>query len=218
MGFIKKQKIEFDQSLREICVIDFETTGLKPGNDRPIEVGACVLENGVITDKFQTLIDPEIDIPSEITEITGINNNMVKGKPKSEDVMAELRRFLKNRPILGHNISFDKRFLDAEMSLIGRTVDNPTLCTLLMSRRLIKNTANFKLPTLAQYFNIVATDAHRALADVIVTARVWLRIYETVKAITGIDVPDIKVFEKLSKTPKARIIPLLKALENENNR
>lgn len=217
MGFVKKKKMEFHDSLREICVIDFETTGLKAGADRVIEVGVCVLEDGSITEKFQTLMNPGMDIPPEITTITGITTPMVKDAPTPEQTMPELRRFIKNRPIMAHNASFDKRFLDAEMDLVGRKVDNQTMCTLLLARRLVTDSLNHKLPTLASHYGIKATDAHRALADVIVTGQLWLKLYNLIREISKIDQPDMKVIDKLCKTPKARVMTMLEALGEKYN-
>lgn len=210
MGFVKKNELEVHESLEEICVLDFETTGLKAGADRAIEIGICVIKNNSIADKFQTLINPGVHVPEEITGITGITNQMLVDAPSPEEVMVEARRFIKSRPLMAHNASFDKRFLDAEMDFVDRKVDNPWICTLMLSRRLL-DMENHKLPTLAQEFQITATGAHRALADVVITAQLWNHLYKKVVELSGIEKPDRALFEKIAKTPKKRVIEFIVA-------
>lgn len=213
MGFKVKNKADLHESIREICVIDFETTGLKVGYDRPTEVAVTVIEDNLITNKFQTLINPGMEISEELVKLTGITNEMVKDAPTPEEVMVELRRFIKNRVMMAHNASFDKRFLDAEMDIVGRKVDNPWLCTLLMSRRLILDSIDHKLPTLAQHLQIQATGAHRALADTITTSQLWVgHLQKMVIDLSGIERPDITVFQKMCKKKKDDIPKFLKAL------
>lgn len=219
MGFQVKNKVNLHETLKEICIIDFETTGLKAGADRPTEVGIVVLRENKIIDKFQTLINPGVHIPDDLVKLTGITNKMVEDAPTPEEVMVELRRFIKNRPLMAHNASFDKRFLDAEMGMVDRAVDNPWLCTLLMSRRLILDSANHKLPTLAQHFQIPATGAHRALADCITTAQLWTKhLQKMVIELSNIQRPDITVFQKMSKKKKTDVPKFLKALGEKYNK
>lgn len=217
MGFKVKNVIELHKSLKEICVIDFETTGFHAGNDRAIEVAVCVLIDNQITEKFQTLINPGISVPPNITDITGITTAMLKGAPKPEDVMIELRRFIKSRPIMAHNSSFDKRFLEAEMDMVNRTVDNPWICTLMLARRFETKIGDHKLPTLAAYHNIVAVDAHRALADVIIAAQIWKIYLARISEISGIKTPDLDLIHKVCKKSKKDVEKFLVAFGEKQN-
>ena len=219
MGFKVKNKMQLHESLNEICILDFETTGLRAGQDRPTEIGITVIENNVITEKFQTLINPGIKIPEEIVNLTGITDAMVADAPTPGEVMVEARRFIKNRPLMAHNASFDKRFLETEMDLVDRKIDNPWICTLLLARRLILDSVNHKLPTLAQQFQIPATGAHRALADTITTAQLWTKtLLPMIIEMSGIQSPDLTLINKLSKKKKADVAEFLKAMGEKHNK
>src|ERR1700690_3479499 len=100
-----------------VAVIDFETTGLSPHyGDRTIEVGAVLVSNNQIVDRFQSLMNPKIKISSFIEDYTGITNRMLTKAPDITDVMKKLKRFISNHYLVAHNASFDSKFLDAEYS------------------------------------------------------------------------------------------------------
>ena len=94
--------------------LDTETTGLNSENCRIIEVGAVKFDKNGIIKKFWTLVDPCEEIPDRVTEITGITDSMVMGKPPIEEILGELILFLEDSIIVGHNVQFDLRFLKAE--------------------------------------------------------------------------------------------------------
>ena len=90
-----------------VIVLDFETTGLSPQyGDRAIEIGAVLIENNRVTDRFQSLMNPGFRISSFITAYTGINNNMVKAAPPCEEVMEQFAEFVGDHPLVAHNASF----------------------------------------------------------------------------------------------------------------
>jgi DNA polymerase III subunit epsilon len=100
-----------------VVVLDFETTGLSPNyGDRPIEIGAVLLKNGEIIDRFQKLMNPGVLINSFIENYTGITNKMLADQPSCENVMTEFSEFIGDYNLVAHNASFDKRFLDYAMS------------------------------------------------------------------------------------------------------
>ena len=101
-------------------VIDFETTGLSPGNgDRTIEVGAVLITDDRIVDRFQSLMNPEMKVSGFIEEYTGITNRMLVSAPPIKEVMVRLKSFIAHHHLVAHNASFDARFLDAEFSRIN---------------------------------------------------------------------------------------------------
>lgn len=200
--------------MNELVILDFETTGLSPSYARIIEVGAIVLKDNKITDKFTQLMHPGTLIPHFITEITGITNQMVKGMPTSEKVMPLLKKFIGKRPILAHNAQFDQKFLISEMQHAGKQIDNSFLCTLKLARRLLPDAPNHQLGTLASYLKLdipKGHQAHRALDDVIITSQIWQYLNKTIaKQING--VPDMELLIKLSSIPKNKINHFLKSL------
>ena len=193
--------------MEELVILDFETTGLSPAYARIIEVGAILVRDKKIVDQFSELMYPGCSIPYFITDITGITNQMVKGKPTPEKIMPNLKKFIGNRPILAHNASFDQKFLVSEMENIGKKIDNKFLCTLKLARRLIPNSPDYKLTTLISHLKIKIPKehkAHRALDDVISTYHVWMHMKKTVSEMID-TVPDMDLFQKIEKQPKGKV-------------
>lgn len=158
-------------------VIDFETTGLSPGNDRAIEVAAVLVEKGIVKDRFQSLMNPGRRIPAFIESYTGITNKMLETAPSNAKAMKDLASFIGKDPLVAHNASFDKRFLDFELEKAGKKAPERMACSLLVSRRIYDKVANYKLQTLVEYKALnVSGSYHRALADAEVTALLWLQL------------------------------------------
>ena len=119
-----------------LAFIDFETTGLSPeSGDRIIEVGIAVLEGGRIVDRYQSFINPQARIPGAVVALTGIDDSMVRTAPKAVDVMPEVLKFVGDLPLVAHNASFDRRFMDSELRRIGQRRTNDFICSLLVARR-----------------------------------------------------------------------------------
>ena len=98
-----------------VIVLDFETTGMSPNvGARPTEVAAVRIENGKIVDRYQSLMNAGVHVPAFITELTGITNAMVRNAPPIDQVMRELNVFVDGQPLVAHNVSFDRKFLEAE--------------------------------------------------------------------------------------------------------
>lgn len=194
--------------MSEIAVIDFETTGMRAGQDRIIEVGVAIIRDGQVAETFAELMDPGQRIPSFITGLTGISDAMVRGKPSPEAVMPRLREFLGDRPCLAHNAGFDQRFFAAEMIRAGHDHDRPFLCSVLLARRLIDGAPNHRLGDLVRHLGLTLPPglrAHRALADVLMTCQLWLHLRDVVRQRLGGRDPDLGVFTTLMKTPKAKV-------------
>jgi DNA polymerase-3 subunit epsilon len=194
-----------------IVVLDFETTGLSPDQgDRAIEIGAVKLENGVITDRFQALMNPGRRINSFIESYTGINNRMLATALPCAKVMTDFASFIGDSNLLAHNAAFDARFLNAEFARLGRQVIGEFTCSLLVSRRIYQDAPNHKLGTLIHYKNIaVDGDFHRALFDAEMTAELWLVMLSDIRARYGLDHIPFSLIKRLAKAPKAKIHQLL---------
>ena len=93
-------------------VFDIETTGLDPYKDRIIEIGAIKLKGKEIIDEFSVFVNPEIDIPEEITRLTNITNDMVKDAEKVEEILPKFLEFCKNTTVVAHNAKFDVGFIN----------------------------------------------------------------------------------------------------------
>jgi len=147
-------------------VTDVETTGTNAGSDRLLEIGAVKVRNGEITDTFQQLINPQRSVPSRITQLTGITTAMVFEAPPVDDVMPEYLDFLGDGILTAHNLSFDARFLNAALRRLGRSeLDNETLCTLRLARRLLPGLKSKGLSRLTRFYGIDVNGRHRGLGD-----------------------------------------------------
>jgi len=199
----------------EIVVLDFETTGLSTNEHRIIEVGAAIVDKYEIKSTFSSLCNPGTSIPSFITSLTGISNEMIVGQPTPEEVMDDFYKYVGGRPIIAHNASFDMRFLTSEMARIGKKVDNQSVCTMLLARRLITDIYDHKLGTLKQYIGYESAadhKDHRALDDVKVTVALWNFLLRLMENSIGHD--DVSFFDiqRISKVSKYKVRDTLQSL------
>lgn len=188
-----------------IIVLDFETTGLSPHHgDRPIEIGAVLIENSMITDRFQSLMNPGFRISSFIESYTGISNDMVETALPCEEVMEKFAKFIGDHPLVAHNASFDRNFLDAELGFIGKSRNNAMACSMLAARRVYPNAPNHQLGTLVRYCGIYTDGTfHRALADAEMTGQLWIAMINEIKHAFGINNVPFDLMRKLSRITKA---------------
>ncbi|MBS3903504.1 MAG: DUF3820 family protein [Anaplasmataceae bacterium] len=157
-----------------VC-LDCETTGLDPKNDHIIELGVIKFIFNVELETFETLIDPGCPISEASMEIHHITDDMVRGKPKIEDVLPTLLKIIGNHIIIGHGIGLDIAFISESAkrhSIPCSLESNPTLDTLRMARLYGESPTN-SLEKLREHFNIEAEGAHRAMSDVIVNIEVF---------------------------------------------
>ena len=153
-------------SLSDYIAFDFETTGLSPEDDRIIEIAAIKFVNGNLADRFVKLINPERPIDPFITDITGISDNMVRDKPIESDIIDEFLEFLSDLPLVAHNISFDKSFLDALCERFKKPKKiNPLFDTLQLSRTFLFFHPVHDLGSISEYFGFSSAGSHRAEKD-----------------------------------------------------
>ena len=190
-----------------LAVIDFETTGATPAQGaRATEVAICLLEGGRIVDRFASLMNAGVRIPSFITQLTGITNAMVAAAPAAEVVMREAAAFVGTRPMVAHNAAFDRQFWRSELAHCGLQAANDFACTLMLSRRLYPEAPNHKLGTLAQWFDLpVSGRAHRALADAEVAAHLLARMQHDLQTRHGCQQADAALLMALQRTAKAKV-------------
>ena len=170
--------------METIAVIDFETTGISPGQGaRAPEIAAVLVQDGQIVGRFQSLMNSGAWVPPFIEQLTGISNAMLRGAPPARAVMREVAQFTRGCPLVAHNAAFDRGFWLAERERADCEPDaaQAFACTVLLSRRLYPQAANHRLGTLAAYHRLPSAGrAHRALADAEVTAHLLLRIQQDV--------------------------------------
>ncbi len=155
--------------------IDLETTGLDVSIAHIIEVGAVQFRDHEIIDTYSTLVDPGIPIPPKITAITGIRQENMLGAPKLNEVIPRLRQFVGSAPVIGHNVDFDLGFLQKQ----GVLADNVSVDTYEMASVLLPRAPRYNLNALMQWLKLAPEgDYHRALADALATARVYMTLWD----------------------------------------
>ncbi len=162
----------------EFVVFDLETTGAKSPPCRITEIGAYKVKNCEVTEEFQTLVNPETPIPYFITQLTGIDDEMVRDAPLFSEVVHDFLSFIGDSILVAHNSGFDMRFLNHEIARVfdGYKMANPCLCTVQLSRRLLPDIINHKLKTVAEHYSIELVNHHRASADAFATAHIFVNL------------------------------------------
>lgn len=160
------------------AVVDVETTGGAPmRGDRITEVAVVHVDGGAVGETFETLVDPGRPIPPRIQGITGITDAMVRAAPPFEAIADGVIERLRERVFVAHNVSFDWRFVHAE--LLASTGDPPEverLCTLRLGRLLAPRLRRYGLDALAAHFAVPIQNRHRALGDALATARILVHL------------------------------------------
>lgn len=145
-------------------ILDLETTGFKPTEAGITEIAIISMIDGR-EELFETLVNPEIPIPPEITQLTGIKDDMVRDKPKIGELAPILDEMLKGAIFVSHNVPFDWSFIDYSFRRhLKHPLRMPSLCTLRLARKYLGLKSN-KLESVASYFNIELKNAHRAMND-----------------------------------------------------
>ena len=180
-------------------VFDLETTGLYPNSgDSMIEIGAVKISNGSIVDRFDELINPGKQLSEDIINITGINNEMLKGKRTEEEVLKDFMNWVGNTPMVAHNAKFDISFVDmAFIKYNLGTLNNIVIDTLGLSRYLESSERYHNLATLVKRYNIPWNEDkhHRADYDSEGTALIFL------KMLKKLELNNFKTLKDLYKYP-----------------
>ena len=200
--------------METVAVIDFETTGLSPDmGDRATEVAAVIIENGIIIDRFQSLMNAGIHVPAYIESLTGISNAMIRKAPPSREVMEQLSRYLGNIPLVAHNASFDSKFLDAEWSRVKCRRKQNFACSMLLARRIYPAAPNHKLGHLIDYLKLPsAKQHHRALADAEMAAQLWIKMLADIERSYGATRLTHEFMCQLQTIPKSQISAYIKRI------
>jgi DNA polymerase-3 subunit epsilon len=170
-------------------VLDVETTGMSAATHRITEIAMLRVEGGKITERFESLINPEQYIPPFIAEYTGITNAMIFGKPTFRELAPELSKFVRESGaspvIVGHNVRFDHGFLTESYKKAGDLLFSApevnhylTLCTCKLALRMLPKLQRRTLKHVSDYFGIKIKARHRAMGDAEATAKVLLHFLE----------------------------------------
>ena len=164
--------------LNTYIALDLETTGLRPKYDRILEIGALKVEEGDVTGVYETFIDHGMEIPPNITELTGITEEMVAGAPGLREAVEGFLEFAGDWPLLGHNLIFDYSFMKRSVVNLGGTFERSGMDTLTVSRICLPELPGKSLDKMAAHYGIPQKQHHRALDDALTAARLYERLKE----------------------------------------
>src|SRR4051794_13212223 len=159
-----------------IAVVDLETTGVLPSDDRVVEIGVVLLDDGgAVEHEFSTLVDPGRDIGP--TSVHGIRAADVVGAPTFTEVAPYLGSLLSGRVVVAHNALFDLRFLGQEFGRAGLPIRlSPAMCTMRLAAQYDRSMRS--LASVCEALSITNLQAHSALDDARATALALCRLRE----------------------------------------
>ena len=162
-------------------VFDLETTGFSPSKNQIIEIGAVKVENGSITERFSTFVNPKVPIPFEIEQLTSINDDMVLDAPTIDEILPKFMEFCQDAVMVAHNADFDMSFIKHNCSALGLECEKTVLDTVALSRVLLPALNRFKLDTVAKALNVSLAHHHRAVDDAACTAEIFVKLVEMLR-------------------------------------
>lgn len=163
------------------AVVDIETTGGSYKSGKITEIAILQFNGYEVTDKFVTLINPEIPIPWFVRNLTGIDDKMVSTAPKFIEVAPKIAEFTENRIFVAHNIGFDYNFVKQEFHYLGRDFERKKMCTVKLSRKVVPDLPSYSLGKLCDSLQIEVFDRHRAEGDAQATALLMRKLLQLSK-------------------------------------
>lgn len=157
----------------EFIIFDIETTGLSPATCGITEIGAVRYKGGEVVEEFDTFVDPAMPIPPDITRLTGITDEMVKGAPSEAEAVKKFLDFAGKNMLVAHNASFDMGFIRKVAQENNIPLPNPYLDTVALSRHINTDLSRHNLDALRKYFNLGEFNHHRACDDCKMLAQIF---------------------------------------------
>lgn len=164
------------------AVVDIETTGTNHKEDRIIQFGCVLIENGEIVTRFATDVNPNRMIPKQIQNLTGISNSRVQKAPYFEDIALTIYNLLTDTIFVAHNVYFDYKFLNFELERCGAPkLTIPGIDTVELAQIFLPTEPSFRLNALAESLGLMHDNPHQADSDAQVTAELLLVIEAKMK-------------------------------------
>ncbi|MFN8285689.1 MAG: exonuclease domain-containing protein [Chitinophagales bacterium] len=181
------------------AIVDIETTGGYAAASRITEVAIFIHNGSKVVQKFETLVNPECEIPYYITGLTGISEKMVRKAPTFEKVAKRIYNLLHDKVFVAHSVNFDYSFLKNQLDECGYKLDTQKLCTIRLSRKVISGLSSYSLGNICGYLNINITNRHRAGGDAIAT----VKLFEYIMANGGESI----ISASLKRNSKEQVLP-----------
>lgn len=161
----------------EYVCFDLETTGLLPSKDEITEIGAVVLRNGQVEERYHTYVNPKRPLPREISRLTGITDDMLKDAPTLEEALPQFFDFVGGRVLAAHNADFDISFLEEGCLKLSMPFAVTYLDTLILSRILLPHLSKYKLNVVAEHLKLPSFTHHRATDDAATVAYMLMALF-----------------------------------------
>jgi len=162
-------------------VLDVEATGGNFPPERMMELGMVRIEADGSQRTWDSLFNPEREIPPFVADLTGIRPPMVREAPRFADRASEIEEFSEGAWLVGHPVTFDYRYLCYEMGLAGKTYERKLLCTQALARHFLPDQPSYSLGKLCRNLGIPTTGRHRALGDALLTTALFRRVMEAAR-------------------------------------
>ena len=201
-------------------VFDLETTGFSPTQNKIIEIGAVKVVGGKIVDRFSEFVNPEVPIPFQIEDLTGINDHMVLDAETIETLLPRFMEFCKDSVLVAHNADFDTGFIRVNCERLSLLYDYTVLDTVSLARLLLPELSKYKLNIVAKALGISLENHHRAVDDAEATAEIFLKFLtmlseKGIETLDGLNEMAVMTPEAIKKAPTYHGIILVK---NETGR
>lgn len=184
---------------RLYAIVDIETTGGHASSNGITEIAIIVCDGNNIIEEYQTLINPEKEIPVFIESLTGISNKMVAEAPLFKEVAAKIYAILNNKIFIAHNVNFDYSFVNYHLIKEGYHLNCKKLCSVRLARKIFPGLPSYSLGKICRHFNINNISRHRAMGDALATTNLFFLMLENDR--------ENKIEESLKSNSKEQILP-----------
>lgn len=199
-------KISYDMKDQTVdssfIVFDLETTGLSSETEKITEIGAVKVENGKITDRWSSFVNPENPIPANIVELTGITDEMVANAPKIDEALPQFLKFCEGSVLVAHNAKFDVGFIKKNAKDLNIPFNFSYLDTLQLARCLYPDLANHKLNTLSKHLNVLLENHHRAVDDAKATADIFVEMLSELRTREQLSLADLNTVYDMAEASR----------------
>lgn len=155
------------------AIVDIETTGGHASANGITEIAICIHNGKKVIERYQTLVNPQRDIPIYIRALTGISNEMVSTAPLFEEVAADIYHLLNGKVFVAHNVNFDHSFVRYHLGAAGYDLQCNKLCTVRLGRKILPGLPSYSLGKLCHHLGIENNSRHRAMGDAEATSRLF---------------------------------------------
>lgn len=192
----------------QFTIFDVETTGLYPySGDKICEIAAVRISSGSrAVKKFQSLVNPERPISYGAFSVNGITDDMVKDKPTIDQVLPDFLEFIKGSVLVAYNAGFDLGFVESALvedkSLLA---DYLIIDALALARKLFRNVSRYNLGVVSESLGVRSDEEHRAMADAIMTMKVFKKELKLLAAEGVENVEDILYTRSRTSAPAKKV-------------